>query len=142
MKLIRPIALSLAIACSIALTGCDYVPDSDTVQRAQQEQNTKGVPAQTSMLAIVEVTEREDLKRILELRDKEKFVTYTYITFPNSNYRRELLCESFGYGIPRSLGSSKGSWVVCKNPSGGEPAVVYEQNRITVSPFPLPVTWP
>ena len=37
-----------------------------------------------------------------------------------------------------SPSSADATWVLCVNPAGGEPAVVYEENRITVSPFELP----
>jgi hypothetical protein len=117
------------------------------------------------MPAIVRFAERKALKRILELRDQAKYITYTYVMVPGTG-ERKLLCKSFGYGIPYatqytnpqktervfegvitipqadpnglySPNSADATWVLCVNPSGGEPQVVYEENRITVSPFEL-----
>ena len=162
MKFSKALLIPAVLFCGLSLTGCIEKTADDT-QRIQQEQLTKEATAQTGMPAITRFTERKNLKRILELRDRAKFVTYTYVMVPGTG-ERKFLCKSFGYGIPYatqytnpekyeyngttipqadpnglySPSSADATWVLCVNPSGGEPAVVYEENRITVSPFELP----
>jgi hypothetical protein len=164
MKFLKALLIPAVLFCGLSLTGC--IEDEDTAddtQRRQQEQMNKEATAQTGMPAITQFTERKNLKRILELRDRAKFVTYTYVMVPGTG-ERKFLCKSFGYGIPYatqytnpekyeyngttipqadpnglfSPASADATWVLCVNPAGGEPAVVYEENRITVSPFELP----
>ena len=162
MKFSKALLIPAVLFCGLSLTGCIEQTADDT-QRIQQEQLTKEATSQTGMPAITRFTERKNLKRILELRDRAKFVTYTYVMVPGTG-ERKFLCKSFGYGIPYatqytnpekyeysgttipqadpnglySPASADATWVLCVNPSGGEPAVVYEENRITVSPFELP----
>jgi hypothetical protein len=162
MKFLKALLIPAVLFCSLSLTGC-IEDTADDTQRQQQEQISKEATAQTGMPAITQFTERKNLKRILELRDRAKFVTYTYVMVPGTG-ERKFLCKSFGYGIPYatqytnpekyeyngttipqadpnglfSPASADATWVLCVNPAGGEPAVVYEENRITVSPFELP----
>ena len=162
MKFPKALLIPAVLFCGLSLTGCIEETADDT-QRQQQEQMSKEATAQTGMPAITRFTERKNLKRILELRDRAKFVTYTYVMVPGTG-ERKFLCKSFGYGIPYatqytnpekyeyngttipqadpnglySPASADATWVLCVNPAGGEPAVVYEENRITVSPFELP----
>jgi len=169
MKFSNAFLIPAVTLCGLSLTGCLETRESaDDIQRNQQEQLNKEATAQTGMPAITQFTERKNLKRILELRDRAKFVTYTYTMVPGTG-ERKFLCKSFGYGIPYATqytnpqkienppnipgqfvipqsdpnglyypASADATWVLCVNPSGGEPAVVYEENRITVSPFELP----
>ena len=162
MKFFKALLIPAVLFCGLSLTGC-IEENADDTQRRQQEQMSKEATAQTGMPAITQFTERKNLKRILELRDRAKFVTYTYVMVPGTG-ERKFLCKSFGYGIPYatqytnpekyeyngttipqadpnglySPASADATWVLCVNPAGGEPAVVYEENRITVSPFELP----
>jgi hypothetical protein len=169
MKFPKALLIPAVLFCGLSLTGCiETRYTADDIQRQQQEQMNKEATTQTGMPAITQFTERKNLKRILELRDRAKFVTYTYVLVPGTG-ERKLLCKSFGYGIPYatqytnpqkienppnipgqfvipqadpnglySPASADATWVLCVNPAGGEPAVVYEENRITVSPFELP----
>jgi hypothetical protein len=162
MKFPKALLIPAVLFCGLSLTGC-IGDTADDTQRRQQEQMSKEATTQTGMPAITQFTERKNLKRILELRDRAKFVTYTYVLVPGTG-ERKLLCKSFGYGIPYatqytnpekyeyngttipqadpnglySPANADATWVLCVNPAGGEPAVVYEENRITVSPFELP----
>jgi len=81
-------------------TGCEEnAPNSDTIQRNQQERITREATAQTGMPAIHNFWERKLLKEIYELRDQEGFTTYTYIVAENTG-KLIYLGESVGYGIP------------------------------------------
>jgi hypothetical protein len=151
----------------LSLTGCiEYVPSSDDVQRSQQERILKEGSAQTGMPAIKNFRERKLMKQIIEMRDQDGLVTYTY-TVPETTGRPVFLCNSIGYGLPAatqytnpekveesSLGntsipqadpnglfspsSAEGTWVMCSDPSGnGKTRPIYVEPRIIVSPFKL-----
>jgi hypothetical protein len=108
------------------------------------------------------------LKDILELRDQEGLVTYTYV-YNEFQGKFVFLCDSVGYGIPYSTQytspqkpafyydhasmalpqadpnglfsppEAEGTWVLCNNPDKKEKAeVVYVEPRIITSPFKLP----
>ena len=98
MKFLKALLIPAVLFCGLSLTGC-IEDTADDTQRQQQEQMSKEATAQTGMPAITRFTERKNLKRILELRDRAKFVTYTYVMVPGTG-ERKFLCKSFGYGIP------------------------------------------
>jgi hypothetical protein len=131
----------------------------------QQEILLKEAAAQTGMPAIANFRERKLLKDIIELRDQNGLVTYTYV-WNEFNGKMVFFCDSIGYGIPYatqytspekmvgynsapavvpqadpnglfSPASAEGTWVMCKNPNGKEVRPVYVEPRIIVSPFPL-----
>lgn len=163
MKTLISIA-SLAVL-GISLVGCEYTPTSDETQRAQQERILQESTAQTGMPAIKNFRERKLLKQILEMRDQDGLVTYTY-TVPETTGRPVFLCNSIGYGLPAatqytnpqkteysgstgvttlpqadpnglfSPESAEGTWVLCSDPNGsGKTRPVYVEPRIIVSPF-------
>jgi hypothetical protein len=100
MKFPKALLIPAVLFCGLSLTGCiETRYTADDIQRQQQEQMNQEATAQTGMPAITQFTERKNLKRILELRDRAKFVTYTYVLVPGTG-ERKLLCKSFGYGIP------------------------------------------
>ncbi len=74
-------------------------PRSDANQQAQQEVLLKEATAQVGMPAIKNFRERKILKDILELRDQEGLVTYTYM-FSEMTGKLTYLGETIGYGIP------------------------------------------
>jgi hypothetical protein len=103
------------------------------------------------------------MKQIIEMRDQDGLVTYTY-TVPETTGRPVFLCNSIGYGLPAatqytnpekveyqgttlpqadpnglfSPDSAEGTWVMCSDPSGnGKTRPVYVEPRIIVSPFKL-----
>jgi hypothetical protein len=93
----------------IFLMADSCAPTSDDIQRRQQETSLKEATAQTGMPSIVNFRERKLLKYILELRDQEGVVTYTYLenlTPAVVSGRTALggkltfVGESIGYGIP------------------------------------------
>ena len=157
--------ITMGIVLGVSLAGCTYTPTSDQVQTHQQETILKELSAQTGMPAIKNARERKLLKDILELRDQEGLVTYTYLIAEYSGELR-FLCSSVGYGIPAatqytspqrldytgahyqpmpqadpnglfSPSSAEGTWVMCKDPVGKDVRPVYVEPRIIVSPFKL-----
>lgn len=105
------IAFFLAIVLVVCFAGCDPVPPdtSDSRQQKQQETLLKEATAQTGMPSIVNFRERKIVKEIIELRDQEGLVTYTYLenmvptVIPGHTVMGGKLTyvgESIGYGIP------------------------------------------
>jgi len=161
------IALASLAVLGISLVGCEYTPSSDEIQRSQQERILKEGSAQTGMPAIKNFRERKLLKQIIEMRDQDGLVTYTY-TVPETTGRPVFLCNSIGYGLPAatqytnpqktaysgssgistlpqadpnglfSPESAEGTWVMCTDPNGsGKTRPVYVEPRVIVSPFKL-----
>ena len=156
------ISVAVLATLGLSLTGC-IEENSDDTQRYQQEQILKEGTAQSGMPAIKNFRERKLLKQIIEMRDQDGLVTYTY-TVPETTGRPVFLCNSIGYGLPAatqytnpekyemsgttlpqadpnglfSPDSAEGTWVMCSDPSGsGKTRPVYVEPRIIVSPFKL-----
>lgn len=167
----KRLLLASAIAASVAvLAACDDpTPTSDQTQAAQQERILAEGTAQTGMPAITNFRERKLLKEILELRDQDGLVTYTYV-WSEMQGKMVFFCNSVGYGIPYatqytnperivdrstsygyitlpqadpnglfSPASADGTWVMCKDPNGPSTRPVFVEPRISVSPFRLEV---
>lgn len=162
MKKILSVAAIALLGAGI--TGC-VEASSDTKQRRNQEQILKEATSQTGMPAIKNFRERKLMKQIIEMRDQEGLVTYTY-TFPETTGIPRFFCNSVGYGLPAAMQytnpqkavyqhgpvplpqadpnglfspeSAEGTWVLCSDPSGeGGTKPVYVEPRIIVSPFKL-----
>lgn len=160
-------SVSLLAILGLSLTGCiEGSVSSDTQQQVQQERILKEGTAQTGMPAIKNFRERKLLKQIIEMRDQDGLVTYTY-TVPETTGLPVFLCNSIGYGLPAatqytnpqkieesswgnvgipqadpnglfSPESAEGTWVLCTDPSGsGKTRPVYVEPRVIVSPFKL-----
>jgi len=161
MKNKNLIAFLAVAALGISLTGC--IDDSDSEQRGQQEQLLQEGTRQTGIPAIKNFRERKLLKDIIEMRDQDGLVTYTY-TIAEMTGKLQFLCNSIGYGIPAatqytnpekynydgttlpqadpnglfSPSNAEGTWVICTDPSGTSKArPIYAEPRIVVSPFKL-----
>lgn len=164
----RAIALFVAL---FLLIGCvERKPSSDSIQAEQQERILKEGTAQTGMPAIKNFRERKILKDIIEMRDQEGLVTFTYIVAEMTG-KLIFIGESIGYGIPAatqytnpqkiaaqghqygyaitpqadpnglySPQSAEGTWVLLKDPNGKAVKPVYVEPRIIVSPFKLSVS--
>lgn len=146
-----------AIGC-IALAGCE--PNSDAVQRQQQEALSQQGNMTVGMPAITKFAEKRILKDIIELRDKTPN-TYTYLAGDMNGVIGEKVCDSIGYGIsaatqytnPQRLGgngngtvtmpqadpnglfspaSAEGTWVLCKVPDSDKIEPQYIEPRIIV----------
>ena len=88
----------------LLLVGCDFAPqqpNSDQLQARQQEQLAAEATAHTGMPAIKNFRERKMLKDILELRDQNGIVTYTYVVSEMTGKLR-YFGQTIGYGIPYS----------------------------------------
>jgi hypothetical protein len=88
------------IVCAMVFVciGCENKPSSDQIQQIQQERILQEGTSQIGMPAITNFRERKLLKTILEMRDQDGLVTYTYIT--DLAGKLIFLGESVGYGIP------------------------------------------
>jgi hypothetical protein len=110
MKKIAVIMGSMAI---LALAACgEYQPSSDEVQRAEQEKLLAEGTAETGMPAIKNFRERKIMKDILEMRDQEGLITYTYfenmtpVKVPGSTSlggKLTFYCVSVGYPISAAM---------------------------------------
>ena len=72
--------LILMCVCCVMLAGCvENVPDADKRQAAETQKRLLEADKQIGMPDIVNFTERRLAKDILELRDQETLLTYTYL---------------------------------------------------------------
>ena len=157
----------LALSALFLLNSCnDRTASSDEIQRDQQEKILKEGTAQIGMPAIKNFREKKILKEILELRDQEGLLTYTYIVAEQTG-ALIFLGQSIGYGIPAatqftspqktetfidrgvvtvpqadpnglfSPASAEGTWVLLKDPHSDKVSPIYCEPRIIVSSFPL-----
>ncbi len=92
--LITLLTLFVSVSCKK-----DRTPDSDDLQRKQQEQMLQEATQKVGMPAINNNFERQQLKNIFELRDQTDLSTYTYLMNEMTGELR-FFCNSIGYGIP------------------------------------------
>ena len=165
MKFLKTIMV-LACAISLNACSEPSAPSADVVQRHQQEQLSAAGNATVGMPAVTNFAEKRMMKNILELRDKMQ-PTITYVRDMNgkmhkicdsvgyglpyatqyTNPQKVEWRQSQGYSSavtaqadPNGLFSpaaAEGTWIMCLNPKNKEVVPVYEENRVTVSPFPL-----
>lgn len=158
--------LVVTIFVLLTLTACGPMPDtrtSDQKQRDQQEQILQEGTAQTGMPNIKNFRERKLLKDILEMRDQNGLVTYTYL-FSEQTAKVCFLGNTVGYGIPYatqytnpmtkefssssplpqadpnglfSPASAEGTWILMKDPKGGEVRPAYIEPRLMTFVFKL-----
>ena len=157
-----------AILSAAFLAGCDEVhPNSDQIQRKQQEQLSLQGAQAVGMPAISAFAEKRMMKDLLELRD-QNVATTTYTQDMNGVNHR--LCNSIGFGLPYSTqytnpqrvatysegghyatvtipqadpnglfspASAEGTWIMCVPKGKTTPVPVYSEPRVIVSPVPL-----
>lgn len=102
MKLINILKSTIggaALICICSADSCVPPPTSDAQQTRQQEQILKEGNRQAGMPNIVNFREKKLLKLILEMRDQDGLVTYTYL-YNEMQGKLVFLCDSVGYGIP------------------------------------------
>jgi hypothetical protein len=162
-------ALAFAIMPLFMADSCDD-NSSDSVQRKQQETLLAEGTAQTGMPAIKNFRERKMLKDILELRDQDGLVTYTYI-FSQMTGKFTFIGQSIGYGIPYateytnplkidwssghascgvinqadpnglfSPAAAEGTWVLMLDPDTGKTRPQYIEERVEVFTYKLPAS--
>jgi hypothetical protein len=93
------LTLLTLLGFSLAIVGCDDQPNSDQVQKEQQEKILKEGVMSVGMPAIKNFREKKLLKDILELRDQEGLTTYVYIVAEQTG-KLIFLGYGVGYGIP------------------------------------------
>ena len=161
--------IAIMAALLVALTACDQqqvdTGSSDQKQHDEQEKILQEGTAQTGMPAIKNFRERKLMKDILEMRDQDGLVTYTYL-FAENPGKLCFLGDTIGYGLPYatqytnpakledsyhgltsipqadpnglfSPASAEGTWVLMKDPKGKDTKPVYIEPRILTSPFKL-----
>lgn len=163
MRLFSKLGIAfLSAAILTSLSGC--YESSDSIQREQQERILKEGTARTGMPAIVNFRERKLVKMLMEMRDQENLITYTY-TYAEDSGKLTFFCQSVGYGIPYATQytnpqkyvfngngavlpqadpnglfmpeSADATWVMCRSDKG-EVKPVYVEPKVVVSPFKLP----
>lgn len=157
--------LGMALIGTMGASECSE-PTSDDVQQVQQETLLQEGTNQVGMPSIKNFRERKLMKDILEMRDQNGLVTYTY-TFSEMSGRYTFFCNSIGYGLPYatqftnpqksvrvyqgaialpqadpnglfSPAAAEGTWVMCKDGNSDRTQPVYVEPRVIVSPFRLP----
>jgi len=142
------------------------VPDADKRQAQETQKRLLEADKQIGMPDIVNFTERRLARDILELRDQESLLTYTYLV--SLEGKLVFLGESIGYGLPYSVQFTNpevvvhhrqteygtlpqadpnglfmpdglsATWILLKDPDSGEARPTYVEPSIVVSPFKLP----
>lgn len=165
MKTFKKLGVAVLAAATLTpLSGC--YEGSDSVQRRQQERILMEGTAQSGMPAITNFRERKLVKMLLEMRDQENLITYTY-TYAEASGKLTFFCQSVGFGIPYSTqytnpekweasgvtlpqadpnglfmpDSADATWVMCRSDKG-DVKPVYVEPKVIVSPFKLQeVSW-
>ena len=165
MKKTLIILLAVLLAIILSASSCEN-NSSDSRQMKQQEVMLDELTKQTGMPNIVNGRERRLLKSILELRDQDGLVTYTYL-FSEMTGKLIYLGESMGYGIPYatqytnpmkplytewrdtptipqadpnglfSPESADGTWIMMLDPTSGEVRPQYIEPKIITLTFRL-----
>ena len=158
--------IGIVAACVLPTTGCITENTSaDAVQAKLTKESLKEANKQIGMPNIVNFKQKKTLKMIYELCDKANLICYAYLKSDYTG-ELTLLGKCAGYGIPFSAQftspekiitayghrftmpqadpnalfmptSSSATWLIMINPETQEPAVVYIEPEIVVSPFPL-----
>lgn len=148
---------------------CGWFDDcsSDANQKVQQEKVLQEADAQIGLPAIKNFREKKLLKDILEMRDQDGLVTYTYI-FSQYNNKFVFVCNSIGYGIPASTqftnpmksmsdvynpqantipqadpnglfspSSANGTWIMCLEPKTGKARPQYIEENIATFTYKI-----
>lgn len=158
-------ALAAIMVISSSIVGCDgTAPTVDDKQQAKQEGMLDQATQEVGLPNIVNFSELKQVKRIYELRDDAKLPTWTYCFGIDGT--PHFLFRSLGYGLPYSSqfsnpnkiayspggtpevlpqaepnglympAAAEGTWVDAVDPAGKE-QVVYCEERVMVSPFPI-----
>lgn len=171
-KTLTLIGVLIAFIClqSQSDEGCTR-NSSDRIQRQQQERILQEGTAQIGMPAIKNFREKKLVKDILELRDQEGLITYTYL-FADNTGKLIFLGETIGYGIPCatqftnpqkpiydsvsnsgtiaqadpnglfSPASAEGTWIMMLDPVSNQARPQYIEPRVLTLTFKLADTDP
>lgn len=144
---------------SLGLVGCE--PSVDSKDRTAQEKLLQQANDQVGLPNITNFYEKKLAKKVLELRDDSKLITYAYTTNINGKY--VYLGKCMGYGLPYStqytnpekyysstslpqadpngLFSADGTdatWLVLIDENTGEQSIVYAEPNMVVTQTKLP----
>lgn len=162
MKKKNIIALLIGISSIGLLVGCDEIESSTSKEKRQQESIMKEAGNQVGMPNITNFYEKKLAKKVFELRDDSKLITYAYTQ--NMDGRYVYLGKCVGYGLPYStqysnpekyegngatlpqadpngLYSSPGlsaTWLVILDEETGEQSIIYAEPEIVVTQSKLP----
>ena len=110
--------ITLLVLLLITLSACqEHIDTSDEKQQKQQERILDEGTSQVGMPAIKNFRERKLLKDIIEMRDQDTLVTYTYIVAEQTG-ALVFLCTSVGYGIPAATQFTNPNKIVVTTQSG------------------------
>lgn len=104
MKNIFRVLFTLLLLSTI-LISCNMEPKpptADDVQAKKTEQSLSEANRGIGMPAINNFQEKKLFKQVLEERDKENLITYTYLVSEMTGKIGQFLGKSLGYGIPAS----------------------------------------
>jgi len=151
-------------AMMVLLTACEDTNNADYKEREATKKATAEAAMQVGMPAVVNFQEKRMLKLLYELRDNPNYRTFTYVRDMQGQLHK--LCDSMGYGIPYAMqfsnpqrpvdyvhgavtipqaepnglftpATAEATWVMCLDPRDQKIKPVYEEYRITASPYPL-----
>ena len=107
------------ILVTFIMSACEpHVDTSDEIQQRQQERILNEGTSQVGMPAIKNFRERKLLKDIIEMRDQDTLITYTYIVAEQTG-ALVFLCNSIGYGIPAATQFTNPSKIVLGTKGSG-----------------------
>ena len=147
----------------LMFTACEFNQSSDDIQKVQQEKILAEGTAAVPMPNIKNFREKRLLKDIIERRDQEGLITYTYI-YSEMQGKYTYIGQSIGYGIPAatqftnpqksehstlalpqadpnglfSPASAEGTWIMIYDPVAKEALPQYIESRISVFTYKIP----
>lgn len=100
----RVLLFSLCAMVLMSASECESKKSNtaDAVQAKKTEQSLAEMQKQVGMPAIINFQERKTFKWILEMRDQEELITFTYLTNEMNGTIGQFLGKSIGFGIPAS----------------------------------------
>jgi len=167
MNSVKLIIGALILFVIFITESCEQQPNSDDIQRAQQEKILGEGTSQIGMPSVKNFRERKILKDVIERRDQNGLGTYTYV-FSEITGKFTYLGESLGYPIPAatqftnpqktvkgaqysittiaqadpnglfSPASAEGSWIVMLDPVKKEALPQYSESRLSTFSYKLP----
>jgi len=163
----RFFAVIATLVLAAVLMGCEeqVTPTADQTQRHQQEQVSQQSNAVAGFPAISNFGPKKTLKLVLELADKME-PTYSYVKDMNGAFRKlcdsmgypipystqytnpmyplEGRTQGEFIAMPQadptglfSPAQADATWVVCLDPTTHKLAPVYEEEKVTTTPFPI-----
>lgn len=151
MKFKKLIIGGLLISTMTMVTGC-YIDGSEEDMLRQQRQVTREGNKNVGVPNIENFTEKNMVKKILELRDKPNLTTYAYSQNKEGQYVYLSQCVGFGvpasvqytdddYPDPNGLYMPEGlsaTYLMAVNEETGKHEPIYFEPEVIVVPYKLP----